>query len=84
MRVRRLLGLSDGYGLGLRLGLGLGMQGQMSTLVMIAIAVHYSQNPTPMRTLAIMDLGYTWGETTSQNLRPRYDRHFVSITWHNV
>ena len=27
---------------------------------------------------------YTWGEVTSQNLWPRYDRHFVGITWHNV
>ena len=60
------------------------MQGQMSALVIFAIAVHYSQNPTPMRTLAIMDLGYTWGETTSQNPWPRYDRRFVGITWHNV
>ena len=24
------------------------------------------------------------GEVTSPNLRPRYDRHFVGITWHNV
>jgi len=27
---------------------------------------------------------YTPGEVTSQNLWPRYDRHFVGITWHNV
>jgi len=27
---------------------------------------------------------YTQGEVTSQNLWPRYDRHFVGITWHNV
>ena len=27
---------------------------------------------------------YTWGEVTSRNLWPRYDRHFVGITWHNV
>ena len=27
---------------------------------------------------------YTWGEVTSQNLWPRYDRHFVGTTWHNV
>jgi len=27
---------------------------------------------------------YTWSEVTSQNLWPRYDRHFVGITWHNV
>jgi len=26
----------------------------------------------------------TQDEVTSQNLRPRYDRHFVGITWHNV
>jgi len=26
----------------------------------------------------------TQGELMSQNLRPRYDRHFVGITWHNV
>ena len=25
-----------------------------------------------------------YGEVTSQNLWPRYDRHFVGITWHNV
>ena len=29
-------------------------------------------------------LDYTLGEVTSQNLWPRYDRHFVGITWHNV
>jgi len=23
-------------------------------------------------------------EVTSQNLQPRYDRHFVGITWYNV
>ena len=28
--------------------------------------------------------GYTWGEVASQYLRPRYDRHFVGITWHDV
>ena len=27
---------------------------------------------------------YTKGEMTSQNLWPRYDRHFVGVTWHNV
>ena len=27
---------------------------------------------------------YTYGEVTSQNLWPRYDRHFVAVTWHNV
>ena len=27
---------------------------------------------------------YRQGEVTSQNLWPRYDRHFVGITWHNV
>jgi len=27
---------------------------------------------------------YTYSEVTSQNLGPRYDRHFVGITWHNV
>ena len=27
---------------------------------------------------------YTQREATSQYLRPRYDRHFVGITWHNV
>ena len=26
----------------------------------------------------------TYGEITSRNLRPRYDRHFVGMTWHNV
>jgi len=26
----------------------------------------------------------TWGEVASHNLWPRYDRHFVGITWHNV
>ena len=26
----------------------------------------------------------TYGEITSRNLRPRYDRHFVGITWHNA
>ena len=26
----------------------------------------------------------TEGEVTPQNLWPRYDRHFVGITWHNV
>jgi len=29
-------------------------------------------------------LRYTYGEVTSQNLWPRYDRHFVGITRHNV
>jgi len=28
--------------------------------------------------------GNTRGEVTSQNLWPRYDRHFVGVTWHNV
>ena len=28
--------------------------------------------------------GIKAGEVTSQNLWPRYDRHFVGITWHNV
>jgi len=27
---------------------------------------------------------YTYAEVTSQNLWPRYDRHFVGITQHNV
>ena len=27
---------------------------------------------------------YTWDEVTSQNLWPRYNRHFVGIAWHNV
>ena len=27
-----------------------------------------------------VSLFYTWGEATSQNLWPRYDRHFVGIT----
>ena len=27
---------------------------------------------------------YAQGEVTSQNLWPRYDRHFVGITWHNA
>jgi len=27
---------------------------------------------------------HTYGEVTSQNLWPRYDRHFVGTTWHNV
>jgi len=27
---------------------------------------------------------YTQGEMTSQNIQPRYGRHFVGITWHNV
>jgi len=26
----------------------------------------------------------TQGELTSYNACPRYDRHFVGITWHNV
>ena len=25
-----------------------------------------------------------YGEVTSQNLWPRYDRNFAGITWHNV
>jgi len=29
-------------------------------------------------------LSYTWGEVTSQNLWPRYDRHFVGVKRHNV
>ena len=29
-------------------------------------------------------LQYTEGEMMSQNIWPRYDRHFVGITWHNV
>ena len=29
-------------------------------------------------------LSYRQGEVTSQNLRPRYDRRFAGITWHNV
>ena len=29
-------------------------------------------------------LRYTQGEVTSQYLWPRYERHFVGITWHNV
>ena len=31
-----------------------------------------------------IDSMYTWSEVTSQNLWPRYERHFVGITWHNV
>jgi len=27
---------------------------------------------------------YTYGESTSQNLWSRYDRHFVGIAWHSV
>jgi len=27
---------------------------------------------------------YRYGEVTSENLWPRYVRHFVGITWHNV
>jgi len=44
----------------------------------------------PYWRIAIKDMvffpRYTWGEVTSQNLWPRYDRHFVGrpITWHNV
>ena len=30
------------------------------------------------------DVGYTWREIALQNPRPRHDRHFVGITWHNV
>jgi len=29
-----------------------------------------------------LDDCYTQGEVTSQNLRSRYDLHFVGITWH--
>ena len=27
---------------------------------------------------------YTQGDMTSQNLWPRYNRHFLGMTWHNV
>jgi len=34
--------------------------------------------------LLLLLLLYTQGEVTPQNLRSRYDRHFVGITWHIV
>ena len=37
-----------------------------------------------MEALARMRYKPTQGKVTSQNLWPRYDRHFVVITWHNV
>ena len=38
---------------------------------------------TPM-VPAVFLFSYTSGEVTSQNLWPRYDRHFVGIARHNV
>jgi len=38
---------------------------------------------TPM-VPSVFLFSYTSGEVTSQNLWPRYDRHFVDVTWRNV
>jgi len=64
----------------------------LSTITVTDISQSFTYNKTAAKInwhrygtkLRHCDAMYTWGEVTSQNLWPRYGRHFVGITWHNV
>ena len=49
------------------------------------VTIYEQQLIGPTTTIVtVTHLYYTHGEVMSQNLWPRYARHFVGITWHIV